>query len=235
MLRNRMLVCVLLLAAPLAAGAQSQGVHRIRVGSNVQAAKILKQVQPVYPPAAVEGKISGTVMLHAVIATDGSVKEVSYMSGPQELSDSAVEAVRQWQYQQTLLQGEPVEIDTTISVVYRLSESGEATVLDGQQEQRESIQRIRVDGNVQAAKMIRQVQPKYPKAAKKAGIIGTVILHAVIATDGSIQQLNFVSGPPELMGSAMDAVRKWQYQPTMLQGKPVEVDTTISIIYTLGK
>jgi protein TonB len=82
--------------------------------------------------------------------------------------------------------------------------------------------------------MVRQVQPIYPQIAKTAHVQGTVILHAVIAKDGSVSELQYISGPPLLMKSAMDAVREWKYQPTLLNGEPVEVDTTISVIFTLG-
>jgi protein TonB len=95
-------------------------------------------------------------------------------------------------------------------------------------------QRIRVGGNVQSAKMIRQVQPTYPQIAKTAHVSGTVLLHAIISKDGSVQELQYVSGPPLLMKSAMDAVREWRYQPTLLNGEPVEVETTISVIFSLG-
>ncbi len=94
--------------------------------------------------------------------------------------------------------------------------------------------RIRVGGNVQAAKMIHQVQPSYPQIAKTAHVQGTVVLHAVIAKDGSVQELTYLSGPPLLMPAAMEAVRQWKYQPTLLNGEPVEVDTTISVIFTMG-
>jgi protein TonB len=95
-------------------------------------------------------------------------------------------------------------------------------------------QRIRVGGNVQSAKMIRQVQPIYPQIAKTAHVSGTVLLHAIISKDGSVQELQYVSGPPLLMKAAMDAVREWRYQPTLLNGEPVEVETTISVIFSLG-
>jgi len=94
--------------------------------------------------------------------------------------------------------------------------------------------RIRVGGNVQAAKMVRQIMPVYPPIAKTAHISGTVVLHAVIAKDGSVEDLQYVSGPPLLMKAAMDAVKQWRYQPTQLNGDPVEVDTTISVVFTLG-
>ncbi len=95
-------------------------------------------------------------------------------------------------------------------------------------------QRIRVGGNVQAASLVHQVQPIYPQIARTAHISGTVILHAIIAKDGTIQELSYVTGPALLMRSAMDAVREWRYKPTLLNGEPVEVETTISVEFTLG-
>lgn len=95
-------------------------------------------------------------------------------------------------------------------------------------------QRIRVGGNVQQANLIHQVLPMYPEIAKTAHIQGTVILHAIISKDGTVQELQYISGPPLLMRSAMDAVRQWRYRPTLLNGDPVQVDTTISVVFTLG-
>jgi protein TonB len=93
---------------------------------------------------------------------------------------------------------------------------------------------LRVGGNVQQANLLRMVQPIYPPIAKTAHISGTVILHAIISKDGTIEQLEYVSGPPLLMKNAMDAVHQWRYKPTMLNGEPVEVDTTVSVVFTLG-
>ncbi len=93
---------------------------------------------------------------------------------------------------------------------------------------------IRVGGNVAQANLIRQVTPVYPAIAKTAHISGTVLLHAIIGKDGTVQDLQYVSGPPLLMRSAMDAVRQWRYKPTLLNGEPVDVDTTISVVFTLG-
>jgi TonB family protein len=94
--------------------------------------------------------------------------------------------------------------------------------------------RIRIGGNVQSPRMTYQVQPVYPQLAKAAHIEGIIVLHAVIAKEGSVKELAYVSGPPLLMGAAMDAVRQWRYEATLLNGQPVEVDTTISVIFTLG-
>lgn len=93
---------------------------------------------------------------------------------------------------------------------------------------------IRVGGNVQAANLIRKIDPIYPQIAKTAHVSGTVLLHAIIAKDGTIQELQYISGPALLMKSAMDAVHEWRYKPTLLNGEPVEVDTQIQVVFTLG-
>lgn len=93
--------------------------------------------------------------------------------------------------------------------------------------------RIRVGGNVQAASITHFVQPTYPLDAKMKHIQGTVVLHAIIGKDGRITNLEFLSGPPELKKAAMDAIQKWIYKPTLLLGKPVEVDTTVRVEFRL--
>jgi protein TonB len=94
-------------------------------------------------------------------------------------------------------------------------------------------QRIRVGGNVQAANLITQIKPVYPPLAKQARIQGTVELSAIIGKDGRVQDLKVVRGHPLLVHSAMDAVKGWIYRPTMLNGEPVEVSTTIDVNFTL--
>jgi protein TonB len=94
---------------------------------------------------------------------------------------------------------------------------------------------IRVGGNVQAAKLVKQPKPAYPPLAKQARIQGTVRFNAVIGKDGTIQNLTLVSGHPLLVPSAQDAVRQWVYQPTLLNGEPVEVVTTIDVNFTLSQ
>jgi len=94
---------------------------------------------------------------------------------------------------------------------------------------------VRVGGNVQAAKIVNRVQHVYPPLARQTRISGTVRLHAIISKDGSIQQLEVLSGHPLLQQAALDAVRQWRYQPTLLNGEPVEVDTTIDVIFSLNQ
>jgi len=95
-------------------------------------------------------------------------------------------------------------------------------------------QRVTLGGQVEAAKLINKVSPQYPEVAKSAHVTGTVVLRAVISKSGDIQQLQLVSGPPLLAKAAMDAVTQWRYRPTVLNGQPVEVDTTIDVVFSLG-
>jgi periplasmic protein TonB len=96
-------------------------------------------------------------------------------------------------------------------------------------------QRIRQGGQVQAAKLVNKVQPLYPPLARQTRISGTVRLHAIIAKNGSVEQLEVISGHPLLVQAALDAVRQWKYQPTTLNGENVEVDTTIDVIFSLNQ
>jgi protein TonB len=95
-------------------------------------------------------------------------------------------------------------------------------------------QRIRVGGQVEAAKLIYKPTPEYPPLAKMARIQGTVRLEAIISKDGTIQDLKVLSGHPLLVKSALDAVKQWRYQPTLLNGEPVEVVTEIDVNFTLA-
>jgi protein TonB len=70
--------------------------------------------------------------------------------------------------------------------------------------------------------------------ARQARIQGTVVLHAIIDKEGRVSELQVVSGHPLLVQSALGAVQNWRYRPTMLNGEPVEVDTTINVTFTLG-
>jgi protein TonB len=95
--------------------------------------------------------------------------------------------------------------------------------------------RIRVGGQVESAKLIFQPKPEYPPLAKMARIQGTVRLEAIISKDGTIQDLKVLSGHPLLVKSALEAVQRWRYQPTLLNGEPVEVVTEIDVNFTLAE
>jgi protein TonB len=97
-------------------------MQRIRVGGNVQAAMLLRQAKPLYPPLARQARIQGTVKLQAIISRDGTIQQLQVMQGHPLLVPNALEAVKQWVYKPTLLNGEPVEVVTVIDVNFTLSQ-----------------------------------------------------------------------------------------------------------------
>jgi protein TonB len=94
--------------------------------------------------------------------------------------------------------------------------------------------RVRVSQGVSQGLLIHQVKPTYPPLARQARIQGSVVLQAVIAKDGTIQGLKVVSGHPMLTGSAVEAVKQWRYKPYFLNGEPVEVETVVTVNFTLA-
>jgi protein TonB len=94
-------------------------------------------------------------------------------------------------------------------------------------------QRIRLGGNIQAAKLLHQVTPAYPVLAKAGRVQGVVQLNAVIGKDGMVREITLVSGHPLLVEAAMQAARQFTYRPTYLNGQAVEVDTIINVQFHL--
>ena len=95
-------------------------------------------------------------------------------------------------------------------------------------------QRVRVSSGVQAGLLVRKVPPAYPPLARQARIQGTVLLQAQISKDGSIENLQLISGHPMLAPAAIEAVKQWKYKPYLLNGEPVEVETQIQVNFTLA-
>lgn len=124
--------------------------------------------------------------------------------------------------------GQPYALDAQAENSAKAAQAAEA-------EAKSKAKRIRIGGNVEAAKIITKVQPIYPESAKAIGAQGTVLLHAVVGMDGRPLQLQVLNSQvnPDLARAAVEAVSQWRYQPTLLNGEPVEIDTTIQVKFTL--
>jgi protein TonB len=94
---------------------------------------------------------------------------------------------------------------------------------------------IRVSSGTEQGLLIDQRVPVYPAIAKATGTSGTVMLAAIISKTGTIENLRVISGPMMLQQAALDAVRTWRYRPYLLDGQPVEVETTVSVIFTMQR
>jgi TonB family protein len=193
-----------------------QRPRSVWVDPKIQREKIVHIVMPVWP-MVFAGQMQGTVRLRACIDRQGNVRELRYLSGPPRMVQATMEAVRQWKYKPTFRDGRPVDVETTIDVIWRFAEQGH----------------VQVQFRFAPAKVVHRVLPKYPPEASAQGIEGKVLLNAVIRKDGHVEILRKISGPPILAKAAIEAVRQWVYQPALRNGEPVEVKTTITVLFTL--
>jgi protein TonB len=90
-----------------------------------------------------------------------------------------------------------------------------------------------VKGYVMKKKLVRKVTPRYPPEARHARIVGTVVLRVLVGTDGSVEHVEYVSGPKQLVQATIDGVRQCKYKPTTENGQPVEVDTTVETVFSI--
>lgn len=197
-------------------------VGSVPAGQLMPPPPIVKKVDPQYPPLARQARISGIVKLGVVIATDGTVKEMNVMSGHPLLVPSALDAVRQWTFHPP-----PRELSTYLDVPFTLPAVNDPVGQAFDATRPLTPSRIKVGGNVQAARLVRKVDPVYPAQARAEGIQGEVTLQILIDKTGQVVQADPIEGNPVLAAAAIDAVRQWAYQPTLLNGQPVEVTTTV--------
>ena len=176
-------------------------------------------VAPKYPQAARDKHIEGDVVLQIQIDADGHVSDAQPVSGPEELRAAAVEAVLKWRYSPKNMS---LPASSQVTVAFKLSRSGDAA-------------KIRVDPQVQRAKLVFMVHPVYPPEAKAKGIQGVVELRTTIGKDGHVEDVQVTSGDPVLAAAAVEAVRQWRYSTTLLNGDPVAVITDIHVNFTLAK
>ncbi len=211
-----------------------------RIASGIAEGNIVTKVPPVYPPIAQAAHVQGTVRLYAIIARDGRVKNLEVMDGPPMLTAAAVDSVKQWVYKPYLLNGEPTEVDTTISVRFDLADAGPGGQAGGDAgagappPPPPPPPPVTIRGGLVPGRLLQRVAPVYPADAKAAGIEGTVVLKGLIGKDGTLKDLHVISGPQELRQAAIDAASQWVYSPYLLNGKPVEVDTTVSVNFNLA-
>jgi protein TonB len=95
--------------------------------------------------------------------------------------------------------------------------------------------RMRISSEIEAGLLVRKTVPTYPTIGRVMHIEGTVVLAATISKSGTIENLHVVSGPPVLQQAALDAVKTWLYRPYLLNGEPIEVETTVNVVFTINR
>lgn len=216
--------------APPDTGAKPEAPKRIAVGGTVQRARLIKQVPPVYPAACKAAGIEGTVVLSIVIGKDGAVQSARRLNRQvdERLADAAVEAVKQWVYQPTLLNGEPVEVMTDVEVNFTLAEKSAAAPAA-------QIGLFRVGDGVSAPRPVYKVEPEYSEQARAAGYQGTVLLETEIDEAGTPLNIKVLrSLGMGLDEKAVEALSKWKFAPGQKDGKPVRVNARVEMVFRLS-
>ena len=211
--------------APAAALAQPMPV---RVGDNVKAPERIRYVPPVYPEIAMSARVSGIIVLEAVVAANGSVTDVQVLKSVPLLDQAAIDAVKEWAYAPTTLNGVPVPIIMTVTVNFSLDTPASAPP------EWNGVPATRVGGEIKAPERIKYVPPAYPEEAQAAKVSGVVIIEALIDEAGNVATAKVLKGIPLLDQAALDAVMQWKYTPILLNGAAVPVVMTVTVNFSIG-
>jgi TonB family protein len=215
-------------------GGVSGGVAGPTVRENLMpttpAPPVVRKVDPTYPPLARQARISGVVRLMVTIQADGSVNHIQVENGHPLLVPAAIEAVKQWAFQ-----APGKEVTSLIEVPFNIGDVAPVGSLppDAPRKSAATPSMIRVGSNVQSAKLVQHVDPVYPQTARAEGVEGNVTLQITIGQDGSVESAFPTEGNPLLAQAAVDAVKRWKYQPTLLNDAPVKVQTTVTVPFEL--
>jgi TonB family protein len=212
---------------------------------------VKKMVQPIYPVIARQKGIQGRVVLDVTVAPDGKVKNMQVISGDDILAKAFEDAAKKWRFEPQLRDGQAIPFITRVAMTFGY----EGTVKELKEAAAPQApppipatppqpaagappatvpEVVRISSGVASGNLIHKVSPIYPPDARNARIGGSVIMHARIGRDGLVHNVTLVSGPPELTKAAMGAVEQWRYRPYLLNGNPVEVQTTIQVNFNIA-
>ena len=188
-----------------------------------------------YPTAAREQKIQGETMARFVVTETGTVENIQVFKGDSLLASATLEALHKWRFKPVIVDGVATVVATlaTFNFVLDNNNPNPTEVLPVIAPATKFPKRVRVSSSVVTGLLVSKVTPIYPDGAKAGHIQGAVVLHAIISKEGTVGDLQLVSGPRELAPSAIEAVKQWRYRPYLLNGRPVEVETQIQVNFTL--
>ena len=225
------------LALTALAAAQSEPVNPSPLFVSVGALEPIKTPSPPYPSEARDAGVQGQVVVQFIVSTSGEVERVDVISGDPMLTGAVVTTVKKWKYKPYVLNGTVIPVRAQKAFNFGFP----GTTKDTQEEKPVTpatspageASRVPIEVGVAQGRLIHQVSPVYPRKARSKGIQGTVVLLAVIGKDGAVHELEPISGPPELVPAAVSAVQQWRYKPFLLKGEAVNVQTQITVHFTL--
>jgi TonB family protein len=184
----------------------------VRVGGNIRTPTKIVDVRPVYPPIAQSARVRGMVIAEVLVGTDGTVRDAKILRSIPLLDQAALDAVRQWQFTPTLLNGQAVPVIMTVTVNFTLQDGN-----DVETPREVEPEGLRPTASARtrswAPELVKDVKPSYTAEALRAGIEGNVEIEAVIGTNGTVTSTRVVKGHPMLNDSATAAVQQWLFKP----------------------
>lgn len=237
MMRFAILATLLIAAGVLPVAArQPPAQQAVRVGGDVKPPQQIKKVPPEYPQAAIAAGIDGIVILEATIGVDGKVRSVRVLRPVPFLNDAAVAAVQQWEYTPTLLAGRPTPVIMTVTVTFTLNGPTDArrpplitTPWPAAQGA------LRAGFDVRAPRLKKEVRAFYPVGAQTDRRNGASVLEVLIGPDGKVTDVRSLRPEPEFDESAMEAVRKREYEPTMVDGVARSVVLPVIVTFSIAR
>jgi TonB family protein len=193
--------------------------------------------------------VQGKVWIQLLISETGDVEKAEIISGQPDLARAVQEAMKKWKFKPYIHNGKPVKVSTKMPFDFAFqnkvtdvdappdsSANAPASLASAAGTSPEgsggyAAQKIRVSSGLAEGLKVHDVQPIYPLEARRSHLQGEVLLQATIGKDGLIHDLKVVKGDPILADAAKGAVEQWRYRPYVLEGHPVEVETTIKVIF----
>ena len=216
-MRNMLMLAAL--STVLASPALAQTGEVQKPGNGVTTPVLIREVKPAYPKAAMDRKVQGVVEVKAVVLADGTVGDVTVKKSlDPDLDAEAIRAAKQWKFKPGTKDGEPVPVEVSIELSF--------TLRDGPV--------YKIGAGVSAPVLMKEVKPKYTDGAMRRKMQGVVEVAAVVLEDGTVGDVK-VTKPldEELDQQAVAAAKQWTFKPGTVDGKPVKVQVTIELSFTL--
>lgn len=224
--------------------------QHLRVSERAMQERLIHRMNPARPPEA-GVQLTGTVVLKATVNKSGDIEKLELISGHPPLAAAVIDAVKQWKYTPYEIDGNPVTVETLITVEFPPAgnspndgsnqqdltrstlEPDPATNSNPKEAQPEPPAPLELSPDIVQTLLLKRVAPLYPPLARQARIQATVVLNIVINMLGEVRDVQLYSGHPMLAPAAIEAVKQWRYRPYEQNGQPVEIKTTVQINFTL--
>jgi TonB family protein len=189
--------------------------------------KLVTSVSPKYPEEAKAKGIQGDVVVHMEVDPNGDVDEAWVVRGPMELRDAAVVAARQWKFDKA----GPLPGSTEMAISFRLPDGERLKATGGAHGAYKPgvVGGAKPGAVVKPPTLIRRIDPEYPDRARQQHLQGTVVLWVTIGRDGQVKAIEALSGERLLVAPAIDAVKRWTFQPALEDGRPVTFASSVEV------